>query len=77
MTAKKDCRETTYEEAKKIVEEHEAAQGLAPRTDPSSGIVMKPYTPDPSVLVYDPEDTEYDETVRKQAEKNRKADDKA
>jgi hypothetical protein len=37
---------------------------------------MKPYAPDPSVLVYDPEDTEYDETVRKQAEKNRKADDK-
>lgn len=70
-------KEITYEEAKKIVEEHEAAQGLAPRTDPSSGIVMKPYTPDPSVLVYDPKDPEYDEKVRKQAEVARKAEDKA
>lgn len=71
-----DKNETTYEEAKKIVEEHEAADALAPRTDPSSGLVMKPYPPDPSVLVYDPADPEYDEKVRKQAEKARKAEDK-
>lgn len=71
-----DKNEPPYEEAKKIVEEHEAADGLAPRTDPSSGIVMKPYPPDPSVLVYDPEDVEYDEKAKKDAEKARKAEDK-
>lgn len=71
-----DKTETTYEEAKKIVEDHEATQGLANRTDPSSGIIMKPYTPDPSVLVYDPQDPEYDEKVKKDAEKARKAEEK-
>lgn len=75
MTAK-DCPETSYEEAKKIVEDHDNADALAPRTDPSSGIIMKPYAPDPSVLVYDPNDVEYDEKVKKQAADARKAEDK-
>lgn len=73
MTAKKDCPEPTREEAQKIVDEARDKDALAPHTDPSSGIIMKPYAPDPTVLVYDPEDIEYDEKVKKQAAKNRKA----
>lgn len=63
----------SYDEAKRIVEEHEAAEkGLAQRTDQSSGIVMKSHPVDPSVLSYDPKDVETDEEVRKRAEKERK-----
>lgn len=76
MTAAKDCPEPTVEEARKIVEEADAAQGLANRTDPSSGIVMKPYSADKGVLVYDPNDVEIDKEAKKKAEAAAKAADK-
>lgn len=77
MTTAKDCPEPTVEEARKIVEEADAAQGLANRTDPSSGIVMKPYSADKGVLVYDPNDVEIDKEAQKKAAGARKAEDKA
>ena len=67
----------TPEEARKIVEDENAKRGLAPHTDPASGIVMTPDKGDPSVLTYDPEDVEYDDEVKKRAAKERKAQDKS
>lgn len=72
-------KEPTVEEAKEIVEKHDEAlnpKGLRQETDQSSGIIMKANPVDKSVLTYDPNDVEYDEDVRKEAEKARKAEDK-
>lgn len=77
MTDKKN--EPTIEEAREIVQEHDEKvnpSGLSGETDPASGVKMKAQEPDKSVLTYDPEDVEYDEERRKQAEKDRKAADK-
>lgn len=77
MTA---AKEPTFEEAQKIVDENDEKlnpSGPGDQTDNSSGIVMKAQEPDKSVLTYDPTDPDYDEKVRKQAEKDRKAADKA
>lgn len=73
-------KEISVEDAKEVIEKHDEAvnpTGLAERTDASSGIVMKANPVDKSVLTYDPEDVEYDDEARKQAEKNRKAEKKA
>lgn len=70
--------EPTVEEAREIVQEHDDKvnpSGLAGETDPSSGIRMKAQEPDKSVLTYDPNEVEYDENVKKRAEKERKAKD--
>ena len=72
-------KETTPEEAQRIVDEHKEAinpSALSSDTDQSSGLVMKAQEPDKSVLTYNPEDPEYDEEVRKRAEKARKEQDK-
>lgn len=77
MTDKKN--EPTVEEAREIVQEHDEKvnpSGLSGETDTASGVKMKAQEPDKSVLTYNPEDVEYDEQRRKQAEKERKAADK-
>jgi len=75
MTKPKE--DVSYDEAKRIVEEHETGKVNATETDPSSGIVMKAQKFDPSVLTYDPKDVEQDEEVRKRAEKERKEAEKS
>lgn len=72
-------KEPTYEDAKEIVEKHDEAvnpKGLRQETNQASGVIMKANPVDPSILTYDPKDVEYDEEVRKQAEKARKDEDK-
>ena len=72
--------ELTVDEAREVIEKHEEAvnpSGLRSDTDQSSGVVMKAQEPDKSVLTYDPNDVEYDDDVRKEAEKSRKEADKA
>lgn len=75
-----DRKEPTVEEAREIVEQHDEAvnpKGLASRTDPASGIVMKANKVDPSVLTYDPADVEQDKDVAKRAAEARKAEQEA
>lgn len=74
-----DKNEPTVEEAREVIEKHDEAvnpKGLTERVDPSSGIRMQPNKGDPSVLTYDGADPEYDEAVRKQAERDRKTEEK-
>lgn len=72
-------KDITYEQAKKIVDEHDARLrgGLASDTDSASGIVMKAQDFDPSVLTYDPKDVEQDKDVAKRAAADAKAAEEA